>query len=53
MSDNNVVEQVRNRYSAAARAALGAGRRTLDILDDLDGGGGGCCCGDDCSTEAT
>ena len=49
MTDNDVVvEQVRNRYAAAARAAMGTGRRTLDILDDLDGAGSGCCGGDDC-----
>jgi len=49
MTERDVVEQVRDRYAAAARAAMGTGRRTLDILDDLDGGGsGGCCGGDDC-----
>ena len=46
VTDNDVVvEQVRNRYAAAARAAMGTGRRTLDILDDLDGAGSGCCGG--------
>lgn len=49
MGDGDLVEQVRDRYAAAARAAIGSGRRTLEILDDLDGGGGGSCCGDgDC-----
>lgn len=48
MSDRDVVEQVRDRYAAAARAAMGTGRRTLDVLDDLDGGGGSCCGGDGC-----
>ncbi len=47
MTDGDVVEQVRDRYAAAARAAMGTGRRTLDILDDLDGGGSGSCCGGD------
>lgn len=48
MNDRDVVEQVRDRYAAAARAAMGTGRRTLDVLDDLDGGGSGCCGGDSC-----
>jgi SAM-dependent methyltransferase len=48
MSDSDVVEQVRDRYAAAARAAMGTGKRTLDILDDLGGGGSGCCGGDGC-----
>ncbi len=48
MSTNDVVEQVRDRYAAAARAAMGTGRRPLDVLDDLDGGGSGCCGGDAC-----
>jgi SAM-dependent methyltransferase len=52
MTDNDVVEQIRDRYAAAARAAMGTGRRTLDVLDDLDGGGSGCCGGDSCCTGA-
>ncbi|MDQ7991166.1 MAG: arsenite methyltransferase [Propionicimonas sp.] len=43
---DDVLEQVRDRYAAAARAAMGTGRRTVDILDDLDGGGSGSCCGE-------
>lgn len=51
MSDSDVVEQIRERYAAAARAAMDAGRRSLDVLDEADGccGGGGCCSG---NTEA-
>ena len=49
MTESDVVEQVRERYAAAARAAMGAGRRTLDILAVLDDpGSGGCCGGDEC-----
>jgi SAM-dependent methyltransferase len=48
VSDSDVVERVRERYAAAARAAMGTGRRTLDVLDDLDGGGSGCCGGAGC-----
>ncbi len=48
---DDVVEQVRDRYAAAARAAMGTGRRTLDLLDDLDAAG---CCGvDDCCSGQT
>lgn len=44
MSESDVVEQVRERYAAAAKAAMGVDRRTLDVLDEADGccGGGGC-----------
>lgn len=44
MTDQDVVEQVRDRYAAAARAAMGTGRRTLDLLDEADGDGS--CCGE-------
>lgn len=46
MSDNDVVEQVRDRYAAAAKAAMGAGRRPLDLLNDVDAGS--CCAEDSC-----
>ena len=49
MVENDVVEQVRERYAAAARAAMGTGRRALQVLDDLDGAAG-CCGGDGCCT---
>lgn len=53
MNNEDVVEQVRDRYAAAARAAMGSGRRTLDVLDGLDGAGSGCCGPDDCCSGQT
>ncbi len=44
MSDRDLVEQVRLRYGAAARAAMGTGHRALDLLEE-PGGSGGCCSG--------
>jgi arsenite methyltransferase len=51
MTDSDVVEQVRDRYAAAAKVALATGRRTLEVLDEIDGCGSGNCCSGAASDE--
>jgi len=52
MPDSDVVEQVRDRYAEAAKAAMSTGRRTLEVLDETDGCGTGTCCSGATSEEA-
>ncbi|MGV8910204.1 MAG: arsenite methyltransferase [Propionicimonas sp.] len=51
MTDRDVVEQVRDRYAAAAKAAMATGRRALEVLDEADGCGSGSCCSGATSEE--
>lgn len=44
MTDSDLVEHVRDRYAAAARVAMATGRRTLEVLDEVNGCGSGSCC---------
>lgn len=51
MTDSDLVEQVRDRYASAAKAAMATGRRALEVLDDADGCGSGSCCSGATSDE--
>lgn len=42
---------VRDRYAAAAKAAMATGRRALEVLDEADGCGSGSCCSGATSDE--
>ena len=44
MTDSELIEQVRDRYASAAKAAMSTDRRTLEVLDEDDGCGSGSCC---------